>query len=86
MKITVDDVIAAHGPRTPDVDHAQTEFNTGIVAIVMPGQQPSRELIERTNAIREEWLEFWSTTTGRRSTMTVSPTAPVGLPRPRADR
>ncbi len=86
VKITVDDVIAAHGPRMPDVDNAQTEFNTGIVAVVMPGQEPSRELIERTNAIREEWIDFWSVTTGRRSTMTVSPTGPVGLPRPRTDR
>jgi hypothetical protein len=72
-KITIQDVIAAEGPRLPDVDHAQKNFNTGMVMVVEHGKTPSPELIERTNAIRERWMDYWTTTTGQRSTMTATP-------------
>jgi hypothetical protein len=71
-KITVQDVIAAEGPRLPDVEKAQKKFNTGLVVIVEHGKTPSKELIERTNGIKEEWIKYWTITTGGRSTMTAS--------------
>ena len=72
-KITIQDVIAAEGPRSPDVSHSQRAFNTGMVAVVEHGKQPSKELIERTNGIRRQWMEYWWRTTGGRSTMTTNP-------------
>jgi len=72
-KITINDVIAAEGPRLPDVDHAQKKFNTGMVLVVEHGKTPSRELIERTSGIRLRWIDYWETTTGHRSTMTANP-------------
>ena len=72
-KITIQEVIAAEGPRNPDVDHAQKNFNTGFVMVVQHGQSPSKELIERTNGIRTAWMDYWATTTGHRSTMTADP-------------
>jgi hypothetical protein len=72
-KVSIQDVIAVEGPRMPDVDHAQKKFNTGIVVIVEHGAKPSKELIERANGIRERWIDYWATTTGRRSSMTTSP-------------
>lgn len=72
-KITVQDVIAAQGPRLPDVTQSQKQFNTGMVVIVEHGKQPSKELLERTNGIKEEWIKYWVTTTGGRSSMTTSP-------------
>jgi hypothetical protein len=38
--------------------------------MVEHGKKPSRELSQRASAIREKWMEYWSITTGRRSTMT----------------
>ena len=73
VKLTIQDVIAAEGPRVPDVEKSQKQFNTGIVVMVEHGQKPSRELIERANGIRERWIDYWSVTTGRRSTMTATP-------------
>jgi len=73
VKITIADVIAAEGPRNPPADKAQKDFNTGFVVMTAPGQQPSKELLERTNAIREKWIEYWVTTTGHRSRMTTTP-------------
>ncbi|HKE24194.1 MAG TPA: hypothetical protein VKB88_17640 [Bryobacteraceae bacterium] len=72
-KVTIEDVIAVHGPRLPDVDHAQKQFNTGMVVVVEHGAKPSRELIERTEAIRGRWIDYWETVTGHRSFMTASP-------------
>ena len=72
-KISIADVIAAEGPRTPDVDHSQRTFNTGMVLIVEHGERPSKELIERTKGIRQQWIKYWSIVTGHRASMTVSP-------------
>ena len=71
-KVTVQDVIAVEGPRQPDVDHAQKNFNTGMVVVVEHGKTPSKELVERTNGIRLRWMDYWETTTGHRSTMTTN--------------
>jgi hypothetical protein len=72
-KVTIQDVIAVEGPRLPDVDHSQRDFNTGIVVVVEHGQSPSQELIERANGIREQWIDYWGTTTGHRASMTANP-------------
>jgi hypothetical protein len=72
-KVTIQDVIAAEGPRLPDIDHSQRKFNTGMVVIVEHGKTPSKELIDRTNAIKERWVDYWATTTGNRSSMTTNP-------------
>jgi hypothetical protein len=55
------------------VDHSQKKFNTGIVVVVEHGKIPSPELIERANGIRQQWVNYWVTTTGHRASMTTSP-------------
>jgi hypothetical protein len=72
-KVTIQDVIAATGPRLPDVSHSQKVFNTGIVVVVEHGRTPSHELIERANGIRQQWIQYWEMTTGKRSSMTANP-------------
>jgi hypothetical protein len=71
-KITIQDVIAVAGPRLPDVDHSQKQFNTGIVVMVEHGAKPSRELLDRANGIRTAWIGYWATTTGHRASMTAT--------------
>jgi hypothetical protein len=71
--ITIQDVIAAMGPRVPDVEHAQQKFNTAIVVMTMPGKQPTKELLSAANNISEHWITYWSKTTNGRSVMTVNP-------------
>jgi hypothetical protein len=72
-KVTIQDVIAVEGPRLPDVDHSQREFNTGMVVVVEHGQSPSHELIDRANGIRQQWIDYWETTTEHRASMTANP-------------
>jgi hypothetical protein len=66
-------VIAAEGPRLPAVDQSQRKFNTGMVMVVEHGKTPSQRLIDSVNGIRERWIDYWTTTTGHRSTMTADP-------------
>jgi hypothetical protein len=72
-KVTIQDVIAAEGPRLPAVDKSQRQFNSGMVILVQHGAKPSRELIERTEAVRKLWIEYFSITTGHRASMTANP-------------
>jgi len=72
-KITIQDVIAAEGPRMPGVAKSQRQFNTGMVMVVEHGKKPSPELLERTEGIRKRWIEYWPITTGHRASMTASP-------------
>jgi hypothetical protein len=71
-KVTIQDVIAVEGPRSPDVDHSQRKFDTGIVVVVEHGHSPSHEILEQANGIRRQWIEYWETTTGHRASMTAN--------------
>jgi hypothetical protein len=72
-KVTIQDVVAAEGPRLADVDHSQRQFNTGMVIIVQHGIRPSQELIEETEGIRDQWMKYFSIVTGRRASMSANP-------------
>jgi hypothetical protein len=72
-KITIQDVIAVEGPRMPAVDQAQKSFNTGMVLVVEQGKTPSPKLVQSVTGIRDRWIDYWTTTTGHRSTMTADP-------------
>jgi hypothetical protein len=72
-KVTIADVIALEGPRLPDVDHSQWDFNTGIVVVVEHGHSPTRNLTERADGIRRRWIDYWGTATGHRASMTATP-------------
>ena len=73
IKVTIDDVIAAEGPRLPAVDQAQKKFNTGMVVIVEHGKKPSSDLLDRTSAIGKQWIDYWARVTGHRASMTTNP-------------
>lgn len=72
-KVSIQDVIAVEGARTPSVEKSQRQFNTGMVIVVQQGAKPSAHLIERTNGIRKQWIEYFSIATGRRASMTANP-------------
>jgi hypothetical protein len=72
-KVTIQDVIAAEGPRLPGVEKSQRQFNTGMVIVVQHGEKPSSKLVERAEGIRKQWMDYFSVTTGRRASMTATP-------------
>jgi hypothetical protein len=72
IDITVEDVIAHNGPRVPSFEDAPKDFSTAFVAVVLPGRNPSPELLERTEGIRRQWIRYWETVTGGVGTMSTS--------------
>jgi len=68
--VTIQEVIAAEGPRVPDVMHSQRQFNTGMVMVVEHGRKPSAALVQAVEAIRTHWMAYFSKVTGGRASMT----------------
>jgi hypothetical protein len=66
-------VIAAEGPRLPEVGRSQRKFNTGIVVMVEHGRRPSARLLKQAEGIRRQWIDYWGTVTGHRASMTTDP-------------
>ena len=75
LDVTIEDVIAANGPRLPSFENSQKDFNLGLIGIVLPGDAPSPMLLERMAGIKEAFINYWSQATGGVSTMT-DPLAP----------
>ncbi|HWG38012.1 MAG TPA: hypothetical protein VN690_09875 [Terriglobales bacterium] len=71
--VTIQEVIAAEGPRVPDVMHSQRQFNTGMVMVVEHGRNPSPALVHAVEAIRTHWMAYFSKVTGDRASMTANP-------------
>jgi hypothetical protein len=44
-----------------------------MVIVVRHGEKPSRELVERAEGIRKQWMDYFSITTGHRASMTANP-------------
>ena len=51
--ITIDDVIAAEGPRVPSVDDSPKRFKVGFVLLVRPGRDAEGSELAGINAIRD---------------------------------
>ena len=66
--ITIDDIIAAEGPRVPHADVSPKEFNYAFMLMVddQTLTVPDED-IAKLNRIREGWLEFLETATGGRA-------------------
>ncbi|MDB0051738.1 hypothetical protein N9F57_02515 [Gammaproteobacteria bacterium] len=69
LDISINDVIALEGPRTPSYSNSQKDFNTAFVYLLEPGELVIRERFERMAAIRDQWIKHWSFTTGGLSDM-----------------
>ena len=68
--VTIDQIIAAEGPRVPGASNAQTVFNAGLVYLVEPGKSADTDLLALHQAYRDKVVEYWAQVTGGRSEMT----------------
>lgn len=68
--VTIEQVVAAMGPRNPPAERARKVFNTGFVYFLLPGQEPDPELLREHADYRERALAYWSHITGGRSQLT----------------
>ena len=81
--VSIDQIVAAEGPRVPGTAHSQKVFNAGFVYLLEPGQTPSGDLLDLHARYRDKAVEYWSHVTGGRSqiTTTVPPIANNRPPR-----
>ncbi len=79
--ISIDQVIAAMGPRLPPASDSQKSFSTAFILVVPNGTQPAGEDLNKVEEIRLQWEEFFRRATAGRATMsTTLVTAPPPTP------
>ena len=77
--VSIEQVVAAEGPREPGPAQAQKDFNAGFVYLLEPGRSPTPELLDLHEKFRDKVIEHWSHITGGRSRITtVVPDAQSG--------
>ena len=82
--VTIDQIIAAEGPRVPGTAHSQKVFNAGFVYLLEPSQTPSGDMLDLHARYRDRVVEHWSHITGGRSKITTVIPATAGNQPPRA--
>ena len=76
--VTIEQIVAAEGPREPAAAEAQKDFNAGFVYLLEPGRTPDPEMLRLHAEYRDKVLEHWSHVTGGRSLMTTTvPSVPT---------
>ncbi|MEX1312373.1 MAG: CARDB domain-containing protein, partial [Candidatus Sulfomarinibacteraceae bacterium] len=66
ITVTIDQIIAAEGPRIPATDDAPRELRIALVYLVAPGAQPTSEELDFLAGIRSMWKRrFFAQTEGR---------------------
>ena len=68
--VTMEQVLAALGPRDPPPERSQKVFNVGFVYLLEPGQEPDQDQLRFHALFLDGALEYWARITGGRSRLT----------------
>ena len=68
--VSIDQIVAAEGPRVPGPALSQKVFNAGFVYLLEPGQVPSGDMLALHARYKSRVPEYWSHITGGRSQIT----------------
>ena len=78
--VSIEQVIAAEGPREPPPRRAQSAFNAGFVYLLEPGKTPDPDMLRLHAEHRDKVIEHWSHVTGGRSEMATTVPAAIANP------
>jgi len=70
--LSIQDIVAANGLRTPTPTSSQKAFNMAIILVVKNGEVPKGEEIARIEKIRKEFEDYFYVSTGGLATMNTS--------------
>lgn len=73
--VTIDDIIAAEGPRVPAAGDAQKDFRVGFILLTGPGEPVSDAQIAALNHVRNAFMTRFAILTAGRATAQVYPEA-----------
>ena len=68
--VTMEQIIAAIGPRNPPPERARKVFNVGFVYFLLPGETPDPGLLREHANYRDRALDHWHHLTGGRGLLT----------------
>ena len=68
--VTMEQIVAALGPRDPPAARSQKVFNMGFVYLLEPGQEPDQDQLRFHALFLDGALEHWARITGGRSRLT----------------
>ena len=68
--MTIEQIVAAMGPRDPPAARSQKVFNFGFVYLLEPGQEPGQDHLRFHALLLDGALEHWARITGGRSRLT----------------
>ena len=68
--VTMEQVLAAMGPRIPSPEWARETFNTGFVYFLLPAQEPVAGLLHEHARYRDRAIAHWHHVTGGRGRLT----------------
>jgi len=72
VEVTIEDVIAAEGPRIPARDSAQKDIHQAFILLVQQGTDPSPAEINKLQLYTDEWRKYWNIATDGRSTLSTN--------------
>ncbi|MBI3935249.1 MAG: hypothetical protein HY316_11215, partial [Acidobacteria bacterium] len=67
VNVTIDDIIAANGPRLPNSVTARKRYNYAFILVTPRGTQPSAGEVSHLDRIRQDWEPFYAQATSLRS-------------------
>ena len=68
--ISIEQIIAAEGPRDPPAARSQKTFNAGFVYLTLPGEPPNPDLLELHALFVDGAVAYWRHVTGGRGSLT----------------
>lgn len=63
IDLTIQDIIANHGPRGPDTTSSMKTFKAAFILVIPQGQEPSQADLDKIDSFRLAWEEYFQTTT-----------------------
>jgi hypothetical protein len=67
--VTIDEIIAAEGPRIPSYQDAQKVFRQGYIYLVRQGETPLQQNLDKADSFRAAWSDYFSDRTDGRGVM-----------------
>ncbi|MBI4473722.1 MAG: Ig-like domain-containing protein, partial [Acidobacteria bacterium] len=72
VPVSISQVIAAVGQRTPTVSESPRRFSTAFILLTRPGEEPSLEMLDRIDAIRRQFEQVFARATGGLASMSTT--------------
>jgi len=70
--ISLDQIVAYEGPRTPDASTAPKTFRIAFIVLTENGKPPSSSVLEKISRYRDRLVDYFSIATGRRGSLDAS--------------